>query len=102
MTTPGKRTEADIAADRDPAAASCAPTPYHLGLTANPDRSWEDIGITEPTPFDLGWIGDPDMSWERFVELLDEIERREKSRGQTVDEDLTYKAAEPQDPEAGA
>ena len=30
------------------------PRPYDLGLTANPDLSWEAIGIALPSPCDLG------------------------------------------------
>ena len=43
-----------------------APTPHDLGLTSNPDLSWEAIGIAQPTPHDLGWASDSDLSWEGF------------------------------------
>jgi hypothetical protein len=43
-----------------------APTPHQLGLTSNPDLSWEDIGIAQPTPFDLFGGKDEDLSWEDF------------------------------------
>jgi hypothetical protein len=49
---------------------SFAPTPYQLGLTVNPDLSWEDINIAQPTPFDL-FGGNPDMSWREFQAMLD-------------------------------
>jgi hypothetical protein len=95
MTTPGKHTDADITADRGPASASYGPTPYHLGLTVNPDLSWDDINIAQPTPFDLNWVYDPELSWEEFVERLPE------NRRQTPDQNLALEATESQDPEAG-
>ncbi len=42
------------------------PTPHHLGLTSNPDLTWDGIGIEQPTPADLGWTSNPDLSWEAF------------------------------------
>ncbi len=30
------------------------PTPHDLGLSSNPDLSWEAVGIAEPAPHDLG------------------------------------------------
>jgi hypothetical protein len=66
MTTPGKHTDADITAGRDLVPATCGPAPHDLGLTINPDLSWDDINIAQPTPYDLGWASDPDLSWEDF------------------------------------
>lgn len=39
------------------------PRPYDLGLTANPDLSWEAIGIATPTPCDIGLTNDPNLGW---------------------------------------
>lgn len=52
-------------------AGSFAPTPFQLGLTANPGLSWEDIHVAQPTPFDLFGVNDPDMSWWEFQAMLD-------------------------------
>lgn len=40
------------------------PRPYDLGLTANPDLSWEAIGIAVPSPCDLGVTSDPELGWD--------------------------------------
>ncbi len=40
------------------------PRPYDLGLTANPERSWEAIGIAVPSPCDLGVTSNPELGWD--------------------------------------
>ncbi len=40
-----------------------APTPYQLGLSADPDRTWEQMGIAVPTPADLFGAA-PDLTWK--------------------------------------
>ncbi len=60
MTTPDKHRDAESTPTR-----AFAPTPHQLGLTINPDLSWEDIGIAEPTPSDLFGCR-PGLTWESF------------------------------------
>jgi hypothetical protein len=48
-----------------PGQAGPGPRPYDLGLTANPDLTWEGIGIAVPSPCDLGVSSDPEATWDR-------------------------------------
>jgi hypothetical protein len=42
------------------------PRPYDLGLTANPDLSWETIGIALPSLCDLGLTSNPGRGWDNL------------------------------------
>jgi hypothetical protein len=65
---PGARREGPESARAE--AASFAPTPYQLGLTAK-GVSWEDLNMPEPTPFDSSGGSIPGMSWWEFRAMPD-------------------------------
>jgi len=42
------------------------PRRHDLGLTANPERSWEATGIAAPSPCDLGVTSNPELGWDHI------------------------------------